>query len=97
MPTYEFDCPNCKAEYDIEMKMSEYTDLGHNCKSCSTGLKRAFRTPSGFKIPGHSTYNGITTISNSVASTRRKEDPAVPIRIQNDNGSTTIIGKKSDI
>lgn len=34
---YLFICPKCKRKENIEMRMIDYTDLGHYCNNC--GLK----------------------------------------------------------
>lgn len=39
---YKFKCtnPECQKEYDVEMKLSEYTSEGHTCPDCGEPLKR---------------------------------------------------------
>jgi putative FmdB family regulatory protein len=99
MPIYEFDCPKCKAEYDIEMKVSSYGVGSIVCDKCHTELVRAFRTPPNFKIPSNCTYDGTVKVSGGTGAS--KQDSRVPINIidENPDGSTTVtrIGKKADI
>lgn len=37
---YDFVCPKCENKELIEMKISEYSALGHKCSKCNTELVR---------------------------------------------------------
>lgn len=37
---YPFICPKCGNNETIEMKISEYTSVGHMCPECETEMKR---------------------------------------------------------
>ena len=43
---YPFICPNpeCGHSEELVMKMSEYTDKGHLCPLCQTGMKRDIKS-----------------------------------------------------
>lgn len=37
---YLFICPKCKRKENIEMRMIDYTDLGHYCNNCGAEMQR---------------------------------------------------------
>ena len=101
LPTYEYICPNCQAEYDIFMTISQFTRDGQEqpCESCGDAkLQRHYRTPNNFTIPANMTYNGIAKTSGG---TGKKQQSRVPINIIDEKPGggykVTRIGSKADI
>ena len=101
MPTYEFDCPECKEEFDIIISMKDYDNVvpGLECEECQVSLVRTFRTAPNFKIPSNCTYDGETKISGG--SRKGRGESRVPINIidYNPDGSAKVtrIGKRGTL
>lgn len=53
MPTYEYDCEACGAQYDIYMKISDKDAFKGSCEDCGGVLEQSFRTPISMNIPAH--------------------------------------------
>jgi len=98
MPIYEMKCPKCEREYEFRLSISDYGRRLLECENCIVELTRHFKTAPNFTIPGHCTYDGITKVSSSHKDgVKKKEELAIPVQFENQDGSVTRIGKKSDI
>ena len=97
MPLYEMRCPNCNAEYEVAMRMSEVGEREIPCEDCQTIIVRHYRTPVSFAMPADFTYDGKIKTSGRTL----KEQQRVPVNIidENPDGSykVTRIGSKKDI
>ena len=63
MPSYEFQCPDCKKLTCIRMKVSDLDKRQLDCEDCLVSLERVYITPSSFNIPSNSTFDGKPKIS----------------------------------
>lgn len=92
MPTYEFACPQCKAEFDVILKISEYDTSVVECETCNVQAVREIRTPISYEIP----YN-----MQAAPNYDKKEKSRVPINFidEKPDGSyrVTRVGSKADI
>ena len=54
MARYDYKCPNCGKQFEVEHPMSEHPTV--LCPSCGTEAQRVFST-SGIVFEGHGFYN----------------------------------------
>ncbi len=54
MAHYDYRCPSCGMQFDVEHPMSEHPDVF--CPSCNTQAERVF-LPSGITFHGSGFYN----------------------------------------
>lgn len=99
MPTYEFECKKCEKQFDITMKISDYSEATLECNDCLIELERVFLTPPNFTIPSNCTYDGITKISGGSKKGRNVARQPINIIDHNPDGSVKVtrIGQKKDI
>jgi len=94
---YEMICNHCNVESEVMMSLADFEKGKAKCVTCDAELTRHFRTAPEFNIPGHCTHDGITKISGSCASKGKKEQLAIPMQVENSDGSITRLGKPGDI
>lgn len=93
MPTYEYECPKCKKQFDIISRVCDYGKYVLECEECLRELVRVINTPPSVSIPAHMR---ATTSSKYYGKQAR-----VPINLIDERPDGTVrvtrIGKKSDI
>ena len=60
MPTYVFECEDCKAEHGIVCPISQYDQVvkpGVQCEECNKPMKRVIEA-AAVHMPANFTYNG---------------------------------------
>ena len=74
MPTYEYHCPSCKKNYDLQESFSAETT--HTCKKCGKGTaKRVLHAPrvhfkgSGFYVTDSKNKSSSTSSTSSSSTT----------------------------
>lgn len=92
MPTYEFECTECKDVFSIFMRMADLDEVKVECSSCNKPAKQIILTPISVSIPHH---------MQACPSFDKKEKARLPINIIDEKPEggykVTRIGKKSDI
>jgi putative FmdB family regulatory protein len=82
MPTYHYRCSNCRAELDIQQRISEPALTA--CPNCETdGLKRVIGLGGGFVLKGAGFYNTDYKNSNG-AKTETKSAETKPAETKSD-------------
>ena len=86
MPTYEYHCPSCKKNYDLQESFSAETT--HQCKKCGKGTaKRVLHAPrvhfkgSGFYVTDSKNKSSATTSSSTSSASSASpstDTPATP-------------------
>jgi putative FmdB family regulatory protein len=98
MATYNYKCQKCKDITEEFLTFSEHEVIFKKaCKKCKGDLEQVILEAPNFTIPGNCTFDGIAKVSGTDRQKRTKEELAIPVQVENADGSITKMGKKSDI